>query len=329
FNDIPLNYTERTDVLTSFKKQVAQHPDHIAVVFEQSQLTYAALDRLSDQLAAQLHTQYQVGAGHLAGIMLDRSDKMIIAILGILKTGAAYVPVDPAYPAARKEFIIQDTGLKILITQTSYIFDISYYKGAIYAIDVQLDAADDVVVPLPAPAGSQLAYVIYTSGSTGTPKGCAVTRDNLASYIQWADHYYFAEIEKPSFGLFTSLSFDLTITSIFCTLTMGGCLHIYDQQADMSAVFTHYFSAESSSNCIKLTPSHISYLRHLELSADNICCAITGGEQVTTEQVSILKNIHTTMKVYNEYGPTETTVGCIVTELHPDKPVIIGKPISG
>lgn len=329
FNDIPVNYPVYAGVTALFDQQAQTSPDKPAVIFKQTPLTYRDLAEKSSLLADYLVHTCHVVADDLIGILMDRSELMIIAILGILKAGAAYVPIDPGYPDERKKYIIEDTALKVLLTQTEYFFEVPYFGGNIFSVDIQLDTLEATPdFTLPVISEQDLAYVIYTSGSTGQPKGCAITHHNLSDYIQWANHYYFESNEMADFGLFTSLSFDLTVTSIFCPLTSGGSLRVYDQHDDLDIIFRHAFSNNSGINSIKLTPSHVRIIKQLDLRSNNVARAIIGGEEVTPEHVDILKKINPAIRVYNEYGPTEVTVGCIVKELEPGVPVLIGKPSS-
>jgi amino acid adenylation domain-containing protein/non-ribosomal peptide synthase protein (TIGR01720 family) len=328
-NKLPSAYTKHPSVISLFQQQVLKMPEAIAVRYGTMALTYRELDEKSDQLAGYLRKNCNIGRGDLAGIMLDRSEKMIICIMGVLKAGGAYVPIDPSYPATRREYIMADTAIKILLTQSDHMFDLGSYEGAVFAADIQLDSLEgfgpsDNALPL----ADDLAYVIYTSGSTGQPKGCAVTDSNLANYIHWANEYYFGAGITPDFGLYTSLSFDLTVTSIFCSLTLGGSLYVYNQHDELSSVLQHSFSNNSGINSIKLTPSHIRFLQGLGLQNTTVHCAIVGGEAVSASDVSILKSINPAMRVYNEYGPTEATVGCVVKELEENTPVSIGYPLS-
>lgn len=333
--------------------QVRKTPDHTAVIYGGISLTYRELQEKAGRLAAHLQNHAKVRPDDLVGILLDRSEKMIIAILGVLQSGAAYVPIDPAYPAARKAYVLKDTGINTLITQTEYLFDVPDYEGSIIAIDIELEGLEAAPVapataahlsachggtactcsstcPVAGSAGpDDLAYVIYTSGSTGMPKGCAITLANLSYYVQWANQYYFPGDAGPNFGLYTPLSFDLTVTSIFCTLTKGGTLTVYDQHKDLTEILLDSFSAESGLDSIKLTPSHIRLLSHLSITSSTMLKAVVGGEQVTAAHVNTLKRINPAIRVYNEYGPTETTVGCMIKELDEHSPVTIGKAISG
>src|SRR5690606_28927713 len=189
FNTVPEYYTGYQSVVSLFREQAMHNPEVKALRWEDGALSYKALNDTSDHLAIHLLQQYDIQPGDRIAIMMDRSDKLIIAILAILKAGAAFVPIDPAYPNARKQFIMEDAAIQLVITQTDYIFDIDYYQGPLFAIDAQLEATTNTEIPASwneIPAHS-LAYVIYTSGSTGQPKGCAISAGNLAHYTRWAN----------------------------------------------------------------------------------------------------------------------------------------------
>ncbi|GAA4271394.1 amino acid adenylation domain-containing protein [Aquimarina gracilis] len=334
FNKTSINYNEAineivyTPVIDLFKSQVFKAPNVEAINYEGVSFNYEVLDDYSDRLAWYLKDNCGLGKGDLVGILQDRSEKMIISILAILKAGGAYVPIDPTYPKDRKSYIIEDTGINILLTQKAFEKDLKCYSGLIFKVDDQLDKLEKKIFNAIPVEKTDLAYIIYTSGSTGKPKGCMLSHGNLSNYIQWSNNYYFND-DIGDFGLFTSLSFDLTITSIFCVLTRGKSLKIYSQDDELSNVLIDSFDESNNINTIKLTPSHISLLEQLDIESSNIQCVIVGGEEVNLDHVRTLKNINPSIRVFNEYGPTETTVGCIVSELKLDQQVVIGKPISG
>ncbi|HTI07449.1 MAG TPA: amino acid adenylation domain-containing protein, partial [Puia sp.] len=317
FNDTPADYSRDRSVMALFEEQVSLAPGNIALVSGNTAITYGELNERSNKLGDYLRKNYQVAKDDLIGIKLERSEWLLIAIFGVLKSGAAYLPIDPDYPPDRIGYMIADSKCKLLIDKE----ELERFKKeeVIYAGNN----------PEPVKEDPGLAYVIYTSGSTGLPKGCAIEHNSLSNYIQWANGYYFREGPLPIFGLYTSLSFDLTITSLFCPLTKGGKLIIHPPETDIIDILTGVFKGESEINSIKLTPSHISILGDLSIRSSAITCAIVGGEQITRQQVRILKEINPSIKIYNEYGPTEATVGCIVTELQENAPILIGKPISG
>jgi amino acid adenylation domain-containing protein len=330
FNIIAPNYTGQRSVLSLFSEQVSVFGSKPAVCFNGEQLSYQALDGQSNQLAHYLTGQCGVKRGDLVGVLLDRSANMLIALLGILKSGCAYVPIDVDYPQGRKAYIIGDTGIKVLLTQTEYMFDLPFYSGTVYAMDIQQGSLDTSTLPCAVETDmNDLAYVIYTSGSTGNPKGCMLTHGNLSSYIQWANQHYFNNSSSIVFGLFTSLSFDLTVTSIFCPLTLGGTVHVYGQQEGIAAILGHSFSSSSGITSIKLTPSHISVLKELGVSGSSMQHAIAGGEAITGNHVAQLTAASPFIRIYNEYGPTESTVGCSVKELKSGEAITIGRPVYG
>lgn len=302
-------------VVDLFEDQARKQPGKIAIEFNDQQLTYCELNQLANRYCRYLQENKQLGRGDLVAVKLERSQWLIVALLGILKSGAAYLPIDPLYPQQKIDFMISDSKCKAVIDKKA----IDLFSGKADAYSAE---------NINASVSSDMAYVIYTSGSTGFPKGCVITNANLAAYIGWANSYYFKDGIPASFGLFTSLSFDLTVTSIFCPLTQGGKIHIYHPDEELYDILKHSFSEKSGINSIKLTPSHINVLSQLNLRTNVIKYAIVGGEEVTTKQVEALKNIHPEIRVYNEYGPTEGTVGCVAKELHPNQPVMIGKPAS-
>ncbi|MEM7325236.1 MAG: amino acid adenylation domain-containing protein [Actinomycetota bacterium] len=176
------------------------------------------------------------------------------------------------------------------------------------------EAADDSPANPPAVSLDATAYAIFTSGSTGKPKGVPVTHRGLGNYISWAVRQY-TEGEVRRFALFTSLAFDLTVTSIFVPLTSGGSIITYpDDTAETADGTPSVVSVwrENRADIVKLTPSHLAIIRQLGLAADNIKVAVIGGEDLTTDLSRAIQEQHPGLAMYNEYGPTETVVGCMI-----------------
>lgn len=316
FNKTSAIDTTNNTILDLFENSVAIMPEAIALQFGELTLSYSELNNYANQLGSYLRDKYKITPDDLIGISLPHSEWVIIAILGVLKSGGAYVPIDPNYHQDHADFILKDSGCKILLDDEALgLFRLERENYSSHNLE-GVNKSED------------LTYVIYTSGSTGRPKGCAMTHRNLLNYIEWANDYYFEKNEIANFSLYTSLSFDLTVTSIFCTLTRGGKLVVYLQQTDISEILKLNFSGDNDVNSIKLTPSHINLLKYLNLISPTMKIAIVGGEEVTTEHIRILKNINPHIEIYNEYGPTESTVGCVVDRLEESKPVVIGKPIA-
>ncbi len=317
FNETKIDYPADKTIIEMFEEQVEKTPDNIAVVFEDTRLTFKELNKKANIVGQYLIDNYDLKFDDLVAVMLDRSDNMIIALLGILKSGAGYVPVDPEYPQDRINYILDDSKAKLVIAENNYI-DIN---------DILLTNTNTENLSIKRSINSNL-YVIYTSGTTGKPKGAIINNSNYCNYITWAKDYYLDNQDMGNFPLFTSISFDLTTTSIFLTLLQGRCLEVFNQKTEISDVLGRIFENELIDS-IKLTPSHITLLRDLKIKESNIQLVIVGGEELSTDQVEILKEINPDIRIVNEYGPTETTVGCIVKEIEdPKEKILIGKPIS-
>ncbi|WP_406826312.1 amino acid adenylation domain-containing protein [Pedobacter sp. KACC 23697] len=303
-------------VVELLSSQALLTPDAVALQFSGVELSYAELHGWSNRLGHYLRAVHGIGPGELVGLKLERSEWLVIGLLGILKSAGAYVPLDPAYPGDRIAYMVSDSNCRLVL-------DADELERFISVSDVYSTESPEILN-----SPSDLAYVIYTSGSTGRPKGVMIEHGNLFNYIKWADNYYFKDKTRGNFGLYTSLSFDLTVTSIFCPLTLGKKIFIYSQQDDVIAILLHSFK-ECSIDCIKITPAHITILEYLNISSASITCAIVGGEELTQKHINILKKINPEIEIYNEYGPTEATVGCVIEKIEQNKPILIGRPITG
>ncbi|MGX5687221.1 amino acid adenylation domain-containing protein [Chryseobacterium cucumeris] len=329
FNSGSAAYPADKTVLDLFTEQLSKTPSSEAVVYDKVIFTYQELEDRSNQLADSLQKDYGIKKGDPVGVLLSRTDCVIVSLLGILKAGGVYVPIEPQLPNSRKAFIAEDTGLTLLITETFYLFDIDFYDKSVLAVDVEFEPLNynkdfkSEIVDF-----QDRAYIIYTSGSTGNPKGVMINHGSLYNYLFWSrSHYLGTDLRNTNFGLFTSLSFDLTITSLFLPLISGGSLNVFNSSDNVSEVLRTYF--ESDLSCIKLTPAHISVLESLGLSSTQVEVAIVGGEALGNNHVAALRRLNPSMRIYNEYGPTEATVGCIVYEIKTEEaPILIGTPIS-
>ncbi|MEM9821011.1 MAG: AMP-binding protein [Bacteroidota bacterium] len=212
-----------------------------------------------------------------------------------------------------KAFIIKDAGLKALLIHSDHLFDVIAFNVAVFSIDIQLTelAEQAPLAPLPSVIPSQLAYVIYTSGSTGKPKGVMIQHDALKNYLDDGLKRYRSNGQALHFPLFTSLSFDLTQTSIYLTLSSGGTLAITPHRDIYKSLDT--ITNHSGLNIIKMTPAHVSLLEGKR--NPHIQAAIVGGEKLEAQHVDLLFQFNPEMTIYNEYGPTESTIGCTVFAL--------------
>ncbi|WP_133054856.1 non-ribosomal peptide synthetase, partial [Niastella populi] len=327
FNDTQVHYPVQETVISLFEAQAQKTPFNTALVFAQGTLTYKELDERANRLATYLIDNYQLGPGDLVGIMMDRSEWAVISILGIMKAGAAYVPVEPAYPLERKAYILQETALKLLIIESESIFEVATFNVSICSIDIQFGDIQQSGEPSRERSAGpgDLAYVIYTSGSTGKPKGVMIEHRSLVNYLSYGMKKYSNASGVLNFPLFTSLSFDLTQTSIFLSLLTGGLLRI-EKSNDLELVFNNIFN-DQRINSLKLTPAHVAFIGNVQSPA--IGAVIIGGERLEKWHVQKLLTLNAGLTVFNEYGPTEATIGCTVDAItNKSGHITIGKPID-
>ncbi|RBL90505.1 non-ribosomal peptide synthetase [Chitinophaga flava] len=338
FNDTDTPPLPFKTILDLFKKQALNRPAHTALIHEKETLTYKELDEQSDRLANYLLANHRVAADERIGIMLDRSALMIVSILGVLKAGAAYVPVDPSYPEKRKAFMMSDAGIDLLITQSDYLFELTYYKGKIFAADIQSEGLKPVAeLDAPPVRPEQLAYVIYTSGSTGNPKGVMVEHGNLLNYLLNNKTSYIGDDENVT-GSYIHLSytFDASLTAIFMPLLHGRSVVIAENGP--ATVFNDtLFRQYAPYDFIKLTPIHMQLLETAMQSNSSMQWArrlVLGGEALQSGHISFLAEMGQDVEIINEYGPTEATVGCTTYSFRSVDTAIfrqdisIGKPID-
>ncbi|QHI35399.1 Surfactin synthase subunit 1 [Kordia antarctica] len=325
-NDTEVTLSKQETILDLFQNQVVKSSEKIAIVSEEQKYTYVQLDQLSNQIADCLIKNYNIGSGDIVAIKMERNKWILPCILAIVKTGAAYLPIDTLSIPEREQFILDDANAKLLITTSNNVLDAAIYKGTQFVVDADFDPTAYASKPVNnIQSENDPVYIIYTSGSTGNPKGTLIQHHALLNYITWGKKYYLETLEEISFGLFTSIAFDLTVTSLFLPLVSGGTLTTYSSK-DISFVLKDYI--DKGISCIKLTPAHITLLDSLELKSDALKIAIVGGDALHRNHVDILRSINPKIKIYNEYGPTEATVGCIVHEVKAEELIVIGKPID-
>lgn len=321
-----------------FEEQVRRAPEKIVVYEGGESWTYALLNTAAEAWAETLRG-LGAGPGVRVGITMEPSKDLLVAILGVLKTGAAYVPVDPTYPNQRKQFIYTNSGIELLITKGRLGSEESGKSTPLDETNLVYEYRQEAppaerLWSYPVGSPENLAYVMYTSGTTGDPKGVMITHQNLVNYLWWAAQTYVQE-EDAVFAFFTSISFDLTVTSVFLPLVTGNSIRIYNYSKGDIAL--KQILQENSVSIIKLTPSHLKIVRELE--ADGFFAnpalrrIIVGGENFETSLAQdIFRKFGGAVELYNEYGPTETTVGCMIHRFDPGidqgLSVPIGRPID-
>ncbi|HKQ08670.1 MAG TPA: amino acid adenylation domain-containing protein, partial [Blastocatellia bacterium] len=269
------------------------------------------------------------GAGPEAvvGICLERGVELVVSLLGVLKAGAAYLPLDPAYPTQRLVGIAQAARLKlaianaetarVLVTCVKDVIDLEERDAAI--------AAEDSTSPITSPVPQNPAYVIFTSGTTGKPKGVTIEHRQLVNYALAAvERLNLRQITR--FATVSTLAADLGNTVIYGSLITGGTLHLISEDLISDGEAMGEYVDREAIECIKIVPSHLEALVGVSRKAVATRKVILGGEAVEWELVEALREAREGVEIYNHYGPTETTVGVIVGEIAADEGSREGSP---
>jgi amino acid adenylation domain-containing protein len=291
-NDTKADYPKDKTIVDLFEDQVKLTPEHIAIKFRDRELTYRELNEQSNQLAHYLINNYSIEPDDLVGIELERSEWMVIGILGIIKSGGAYVPIDPDYPEGRKKSIINQISSKIKIDQ-DFLDEFILVKSLNSSLNPNVNINS-----------SSLVYCMFTSGSTGIPKGVLIEHKMLVNSTI-ARSIVYKDIQKKGLMLY-SFSFDSSVNLTFRLLTSGGSLFIYGSQGLDLAELSGIIQKESI-DTLTIPPSVYETLLSYE-GLTSLKCVIVAGEECKPKVLA--KHFETLFetKLYNEYGPTECVV---------------------
>lgn len=322
-------------IIDLFRDQVMRTPDAEAIRFGAATQTYRELDARSNQLAAYLNSA-GVGLGRIVALYMEHSIEVVVAILGILKSGAAYVPLDVATPRGRIATILKDIGngtdgaRPVAVTQARLQSAISSDLADVLVLDADFGSiSDQPDISRPsAAAPEQPAYIIFTSGSTGTPKGVVIEHRSLVNYIWWAARVY-SSGEALAWPLFSSLAFDLTVTTLFTPLITGGRIVAYLGDPGVQNMVVLKVVEDNAVDIIKLTPAHLAMIRGQGLATTRLRKFIVGGDDFKSELArEISTAIPHPVEIYNEYGPTEATVGCMIHRFDIERDQSVSVPIG-
>jgi amino acid adenylation domain-containing protein len=325
WNDTARDYPVGDCLHELFAAQAARTPDAVALVCEETRLTYRELNRRANQLAHYLQ-RLGVGPESLVGICVERSVEMVVGVLGILKAGGAYVPLDPQYPKERLAFMLADTAAQVLLTQQSLLAGLP--GGAAQLVCLEHDWAaleqEPTENPTTTTTADNLAYVIYTSGSTGRPKGVAIAHRSAAAFLHWA-HETFTAAELASVLAATSLCFDLSVFELFAPLTCGGTVVVAANALALPTI-----APTQPVTLVNTVPSAMTELVRLDGVPPTVQTINLAGEPLPGALVQQLYERATVRRVVNLYGPSEDTTYSTyaVQPRASERAPSIGRPIA-
>ncbi|MGH9763403.1 MAG: non-ribosomal peptide synthetase, partial [Blastocatellia bacterium] len=335
WNDSGRNYERKVCLHEMIEHEVEVTPDSVAVVYEDECLSYYELNRRANSLGRHLLEQGVV-CEEVIGLCVERSFEMIIGLLGILKSGGAYLPLDSSYPSERLAFILEDAGVRMIVTGGEWLGlegASSYQRIGLDREWTGLESTENGNLGKGG-SGSQLAYVIYTSGSTGRPKGVLIEHRQVMNYYN-AIRERLDLPRETSVAMVQPLTVDSSVTVVYGALCGGGTLHLISPERSLDAKRLAEYFDRWPMDCLKIAPSHLSALIGQLGEVGEVLPQrglVIGGEASHWEFVTELVR-GSECRIYNHYGPTETTVGVLtyeveISEGNQSATVPIGRPLA-
>ena len=327
WNETSLDYPLDATLSSEFSRQASETPNDVAVKFGDESLTYAEVETRSNQIARFLQSN-DVEAGDLVGICVERSERMLVYLYGILKSGAGYVPLDPAYPSDRLQYMCEHSDLKLVLTESGLKDRVAEFNKPQIEID---DSMQDIEKLDSSPVKSQatpadICYVIYTSGSTGQPKGVQIPHGAVVNFL-------YAMQKTPGFTAsdsvlaVTTLSFDIAVLELYLPTISGGTVVIMDSQGASDGKQIADSLADHDISLLQATPATWRLMIQAGWVGKTDLKILCGGEPMPNDLVQPL--LDRCAELWNMYGPTETTVWSAAFQIKSsDDPILIGKPIG-
>lgn len=329
FNSTYLNYDTSKSIIDLFDEEVKKHPNSTAVYFQDESLTYAELHEKVTMLANYL-LKSGVHKGDIIGIMLHRNLELIVSMLAILKLGCAYVPIDPTFPNDRITYIVNNSKIKLILSQENLSSKLKSFSSKHIFVDFKQNEIynnDNFKDILNMATSHDLAYLIYTSGSTGNPKGVMITNQNVVNFIFGVCKEI--SLNNKCIVSITTMCFDIFVLETLLPLCTGMKIVLANEEEQNNPILLNLLCEKHNVNVIQSTPSKLQLLLN-EPSAityiRNMTEILVGGEAFPIELFKQLKDL-TNARIYNMYGPTETTVWSSI-KLVENTSITIGRPIA-
>jgi amino acid adenylation domain-containing protein len=314
-------YSPAATVHGLFEEQVLRTPLAEALCYGEKRLTYEELNTRAERLAHRLQ-HMGVGPESRVGVLMNRSADLIVALLGVLKAGGCYVPLDPTYPSERLNYIFNDAQMSVLLTQSAHANRFKDCETRVLILDRSVQQLEACEMRHPSAVESNLAYVIYTSGSTGQPKGVAIEHRSAAVFVHWARETFGEDLLRSVLAS-TSVCFDLSIFEIFVPLSCGGRVVVAENVLQLPEL-----PQVNEVSLINTVPSAMTELLRLGRLPESVMAVNLAGEALKEELVEAVYASSNARSVYNLYGPSEDTTYSTYTLVSRGCPVTIGRPVA-
>jgi len=319
---------DRVCAHTLFERQARQRSDSVVLVYEDHQLSFDELNRRANQLSQYLRS-LGVGPEARVGLLLERSVEIVVGLLGVMKAGASYLPLDSSYPTERLAYMLEDVQASVLITERA-LLNLLPERSSVVCLDRDWELIGQYCDKAPAGPSmpENLAYVIYTSGSSGRPKGVGIEHRQLVNYIETIS----ARLKlQPGWrmAMVSTFAADLGHTMLYPSLCLGGELHLVSEERCRDPRMWMEHQSERQIDCLKITPTHLEALVE-DAAGLPLNRLILGGEACSSALVKHVKQLSPRCEIYNHYGPTECTVGAVTHRLKEGEEgvVPIGAPLG-
>ncbi len=330
WNQTAADYDRGARLHDAFAARAAEHPDKVAIKVGDEALSYGELDRRANQVANYLK-RFSLKPDELVGIFIERSSEMMVALLGVLKAGAAYLPLDPAYPSDRIQYMLKDAGSRVVLTQSHLVPDLPTEGLTFDSVRMDGDwdeiAACDAGAPDCPATRDNLAYQIYTSGSTGRPKGVQIPHGTVVNFIDSMAKEPGLRAEDTLLAV-TTLSFDISVLELFVPLSVGATCFIATREEATDGFELMELLQKSAATVMQATPATWRMLieSDWEGKPDGDFKILCGGEALPPALAQEL--LGRCGSLWNMYGPTETTIWSTCAQVTDADNITIGKPIA-
>lgn len=341
WNSTDTPYPAQKTIHGMFEEQVNKTPHHLALIAPDAQLTYQELNNQANQLAHYLITHHAIQPDQLIAVCLERSEWMLIALMGILKSGGAYVPLDPNHPAKRVSYMLGDANIQVVLTtqaqaeQLRQLPDIDWKKTTLLVLDhpdfLHKLSQQSTSNPVTETSSRHLAYVMYTSGTTGTPKGVMIEHQGIVNRITWMNRTY-PLLPGDKILQKTSYVFDVSVWELFWANWYGATIVFAKPEGHKEPLYLSQLIQEEQISIIHFTPSmlneFVQAMGNQEVDLRSLHHLFCSGEALSKSIVHQAQTLLPKVEIHNLYGPTEASIDVLFYDCVDQKTVYLGKPIA-